>query len=158
MPIIEHIQIFIWISGHWKAFSGKFILANYWIWMSFPYINLNLFVHAKNDFSTSAFDMQNHQLPHVDSSLLNLKICARIVIQSIPTNQLRPQKSFKFQIFWSFLTKFRRPLVIFDHCMSSPFLKQTSVLKRNLNFRHFFVQPGLIIIPIWVDFNQIIRR
>ena len=42
-------------------------------------------------FSTSAFDMQNHQLPHVDSSLLNLKICARIVIQSIPTNQLRPQ-------------------------------------------------------------------
>ena len=44
--------------------------------------------------------MQNHQLPHVDSSLLNLKICARIVIQSIPTNQLRP---LLFESFWSFL-------------------------------------------------------
>ena len=52
----------------------------------------------KNKFSTSAFDMQNHQLPHVDSSLLNLKICARIVIQSIPTNQLRPQNFKNFRL------------------------------------------------------------
>lgn len=74
-----------------------------WWCVDHPWINL-FSPTLKNDFSTSAFDMQNHQLPHVDSSLLNLKICARIVIQSIPTNQLRPQKSFKFQIC----------LVIFD--------------------------------------------
>ena len=64
-------------------------------WCVGPWVQ-RLFAYINNKFSTSAFDMQNHQLPHVDSSLLNLKICARIVIQSIPTNQLRPQNFKNF--------------------------------------------------------------